>query len=259
MRKMSESFNQTKHQAKDVGHKTQFRTSNALTNAWPNASSGPRLRLRMKRILLHRSFVFTSLCLLIAIFTQACAPNLSPQTSCNFVMSADSQRVSWGPAVPVVLYVDSSVPSEFYGAIEAAVMTWNQSLRREVLKIGGWTNSYPSERQDGVNVIYFNRKWPDEQRKKQAVTTVWWAADRVFEADVSVNGNSAHFDYFWGPTVVAGRVDFESLLVHELGHVLGLDHPKVPTKGTVMATELQVGVARRTPTPSDVEDLKCEY
>ncbi len=195
----------------------------------------------------------------IAFLVQACAPRLSPQQSCNFVMSNENQRVSWGPAAPVILYVDSSVPSEFYGAIQGAVATWNQSLGREVLKIGGWSSAYPRESQDGVNVIYFVKDWSDSIRDKQAITTIHWAGDRIFEADIRVNGNSRHFEYFWGPSIIAGRVDFESLLLHEFGHVLGLEHPQVEVQGTVMARRLDDATLRRTPAPFDVNDLKCEY
>lgn len=195
----------------------------------------------------------------LSLMVQACAPQLSPQTTCNFVMSNEAQRVSWGSEAPVILYVDSSVPSEFFGAIQAGVNTWNQSLGREVLKIGGWSSAYPRERQDGVNVIYFKRDWSDSISDKQAVTTIHWAGDRIFEADISVNGNPKHYEYFWGPQVVPGRVDFESLLLHELGHVLGLDHSDIEPAGTVMAKRLDDTTTRRQPIPADIDNLKCEY
>lgn len=201
----------------------------------------------------------------LGLLMQACAPKISPQESCNFVMSNENQRVSWGPNAPVILYVDSSVPSEFYGSIQSAVNTWNESLGREVLKIGGWSSSYPNERQDAANVIYFKRDWPDADRDKQAITTIYWASDRVFEADVRINGSGKPnsdgrpFEYFAGPEPIVGRVDFESLVLHELGHVLGLQHPSVEVGGTVMAKRLDFAYLRRKPAPLDVQDLKCEY
>lgn len=231
-----------------------------MTNAEPQELTFKNRAAQGIARLYKRKKLFASILLAsLALITQACAPQTSPQTSCNFVMSGDSQRVSWGPATPVILYVDSSVPSEFYDAIRTAVATWNQSLGREVLKVGGWTSAYPVERQDGVNVIYFNNTWPETQREKQAVTTIWWAGDRVYEADIRVNGVASNFQYFWGPNAIAGRVDFESLLLHELGHVLGLEHPKVETSGTVMARRLNDAQLRRVPTMEDIGDLKCEY
>ena len=193
--------------------------------------------------------------LAIGLLVQACAPQQAPQESCNFMMSSYQQRISWGPQTPAILYVDSSVPAEFFEPIRSAVERWNQSVGREVLKIGGWTNSYPNEDQDGVNVIYWKKSaWPDN-KDKQAVTTIYWAADRLFEADIRIN--DVNFDYFSGPTPIANRVDFESLILHELGHVLGLSHQEVGA--SVMAMRLDNAVLRRTPSQKDIGDVKCEY
>jgi hypothetical protein len=201
----------------------------------------------------------------IALLVQACAPAVSPQQPCNFVMSSEAQRVSWGPNVPVVMYIDSSVPNEFYGSIQNAVNTWNQSLGHEVLKIGGWSSSYSIERQDGANVIYFKHDWSDAERDKQAVTTIHHGGDRIFEADIRINGSGRPnsdgkiFEYSASAEAVPDRVDFESLILHEFGHVLGQAHPADESQGTVMAKVLTYATLRRTPAPFDVSDLKCEY
>lgn len=208
---------------------------------------------------LNKKMMSLAAVVVMGFFVQACAPKVSPQDSCNFVMSNDSQRVSWGTSAPVILLVDSSVPPEYYASIQSAVKTWNDRLDREVLKIGGWSTAYPTEKQDGVNVIYYIREWPDSSKEKQAITTIHWAADHIFEADIRINGNTSYFQYSTTSTVDPLKVDFESLILHELGHVLGLEHPKVETGGTVMARRLDQGVPRRTPAPLDVSDLKCEY
>lgn len=220
------------------------------------------LSLIIKSYRSYRKIGLLALIALVGLSIQACAPNVSPQQSCNFVMSSEQQRVSWNSNVPVILYVDSSVPSEFYESIRGGIETWNNNLGREVLKLGGWTSAYPTERQDGVNVIYWirNGTWPKDRvnADKQAVTTIRYAGDRLVEADVSINNDG--FEYFSGATVVPWRVDFDSLILHELGHVLGLSHSEVG--GTVMAKKLlggQVPQIRRKPAPVDISDLKCEY
>ena len=215
--------------------------------------------MKLKRSSLYKLGSLTAMAVL-SIFMQACAPKVSPQESCNFVMSNESQRVSWsGSTGPVVLYVDSSVPPEYFDSIQTAVSTWNKRLDREVLKVGGWSSQYPNEKQDGVNVIYFVRNWPEASKTKQAITTIHWAGDRIFEADIRVNGNPQHFLYSTSLIPEPLKVDFESLMLHELGHVLGLEHPKLEIDGTVMARRLDDGVSRRVPAPLDVADLKCEY
>ncbi len=205
----------------------------------------------------HKPFKWIMLgaVLAIGLLLQACVPKPGPQQSCNFTMSSDQQRISWGAQTPVVLYVDGSVPAEFFDSIRSAVDHWNQSVGREVLKIGGWSSSYPEENQDGVNVIYWKKSGWTDSTDKQAVTTIYWAADRLFEADVRINDVS--FDYFAGPTAVPNRVDFESLILHELGHVLGLSHQEVGA--SVMAMRLENAVLRRAPSQKDIDDVKCEY
>lgn len=209
---------------------------------------------RLLRKFLRKPWLAMMGTLIIATALQACAPQLTPQEPCNFVMSAEQQRVSWKIDVPVTLYLDSSVPSHFQEPIQAAIRDWNQSLGREVLRLGGWSNR-TSPGQDGANVIYFMNNWELDRSNEQARTTVFWAGSKIFEADLRINGRD--FDYFTGSTPVAGKVDLQSLVLHELGHVLGLAHSE--SGGSVMAKSLPNAYLRRTPTSSDVSNMKCEY
>lgn len=52
-------------------------------------------------------------------------------------------------------------------------------------------------------------------------------------------------------------VDFESLVAHELGHVLGLGH--VETEGSIMRTKLGSGVMRRGLRRVELNSLLCGY
>ncbi len=198
---------------------------------------------------------------LIAIFIlacigfglQACGRKIKPEESCNFVQNSKAQRVSWAEATPAVLYIDDSVPAEFYSAIEAAIEEWNKARGRQILKIGGPILSTTGPAHDGANVIYWMKAWEADRTYEQARTTVYWADDRIFEADVRVNARD--FNYSIGKET--GRVDLTSLLVHEFGHVLGLVH--IESTGSVMAKSLASNIERRVPSNEDLNSLRCEY
>lgn len=186
---------------------------------------------------------------------QACGKKVNPEESCNFVQNSELQRVSWGANTPVLIYVDSSVPGIYFGAIRAAVEEWNNSIGREVLRIGGWTNKGGAPANDGANIIYWLTTWEAARPNEQARTTVHWAGDRIYEADIRINAKD--FDYFWGEQPMSGRVDIQSLVLHELGHVLGLAHTEgVPS---VMAKTLPNGTVRRETGKMDRDSLRCEY
>lgn len=188
----------------------------------------------------------------MAVGLQACQKP-KPETACNFVQNSKMQRVSWGAMTPVVLYIDGSVPSYLYSPIERAVEAWNARIGRELLKLGGPINSQTGPGQDGANVIYWMTDWEPDRRYEQARTTVVWSGDRLVDADVRVNARD--FRYSDGRQV--GYVDFESLMVHEFGHVLGLTHIDEP--GSVMAKSLANNTERRVPSDTDVGSLRCEY
>jgi predicted Zn-dependent protease len=191
----------------------------------------------------------------IGLGLQACAQKPSPEESCNFVQNGDQQRVSWGSDTPVVMYIDSSVPEQYFNAIRSAADTWNRTVGREVLKIGGWTQTNGIPAQDGANVIYLLRNWEADKPNEQARTTVYWANDRIYEADVRINAKN--FEFFTNEQPVVGEVDVESLVLHEFGHVLGLAHNT--SSQSVMAKSLANATLRRKIGDIDTSSVKCEY
>jgi poly(3-hydroxybutyrate) depolymerase len=199
--------------------------------------------------------LLTSLLLIgLGLSLQACGVKPAPEESCNFVQNADMQRVSWGGGTPVVMYIDESVPAVYRDAVKRAAATWNNDIGREVIKIGGVTKmNGPS--QDGANVIYFLDAWEAERTNEQARTTVYWAGTRIYEADIRVNNRD--FNFFWGSDPVSGRVDIESLILHEMGHVLGLGHSV--TAKSVMAKSLPSATLRRDLSADDLSSIRCEY
>ena len=186
---------------------------------------------------------------------QACAQRLSPQDDCNFIVNSQKQRVSWQGRGPVVLYIDTSVPAEFYSAIQNAAAGWNRQLGRDVLRIGGVTSRASLPGRDGYNIIYWSNYWERDRTYEQARTTVAWLGDQIQDADVKVNAIDFRYSALNQP--VAGYVDFESLMVHEFGHVLGMVH--TDNHSSVMVKSLPNDYLRRQPSDFDITSAQCEY
>ncbi len=208
----------------------------------------------------HLKFIFTALVILLV--TQACSRQLDPEAPCNFVQSSQLQRVSWKEDLPVKLMVHASVPSDAYPAIEAAVRHWNQEVARQgitkpafVVNIWGVGGAIASD-QDFNNMIYWMNTWEPTLTFQQARTTIYWTGSRIYEADIRINSRD-HLFSFSNEEDLIENVDFQSLMVHELGHVLGLAHTE--SEQSVMQTELAGGVARRSLGQEDLSAVGCEY
>ncbi len=189
-----------------------------------------------------------------AVWIQACGKQELAQDSCNFVQNSEGQRVSWGGGTTVSFYVDQSVPTQYYASIQAAADSWNQKIGHTQIKIAGWTQKSGSPAQDALNVIYFMNTWDANLSNEQARTTIYWSGNRITEADMLIDARNFTFSTT-GPQ--PGMVDFQSLVLHEFGHSLGLKH--VTSATSVMVPTLAYDYLRRTPQEFDLTSLKCEY
>lgn len=188
---------------------------------------------------------------------QACGKQLPEQESCNFVRNSQLQRVSWAANTPVEIFLDSSVPPEYHDSIEAAVTAWNDESGRELIRLRLGSNpGSDTPARDGVSKIYFMNSWDSNKNNEQARTTVYWAGSTIYEADIRVN--ALNFNFFTSEIDRSySEVHIESLLIHELGHVLGLAHNDASS--SVMQTALANGHIRNNVGQEDLSSLECEY
>jgi predicted Zn-dependent protease len=193
------------------------------------------------------------------LLTQACSRELPPQEACSFVQNSQSRRVSWGPDVPVDMYVDRSVPVNMEPSVRNAINQWNNQFGKNLIRYKGYSDvGSDSPSRDGYSKIYFMNTWDENKTTEQARTTVYWSGSRIYEADIRINDKN--FNFFTSEDVTAfsdQRVHLDSLIIHELGHVLGLSHNEASS--SVMRASLAYGYIRDEIEKEDLSSLACEY
>lgn len=108
---------------------------------------------------------------------------------------------------------------------------------------------------DSVNGVYWVNDWTSDPTE-QGRTSIKWDISKITEADIKINAK--YFKYFkTGDTVSAGKVNLESLMLHEFGHAMGLKHLTDST--SVMQPYLASGINRNNPADVDISSLSCEY
>ncbi|MFL6516325.1 MAG: matrixin family metalloprotease [Chthoniobacterales bacterium] len=136
----------------------------------------------------------------------------------------------WGPGtVTFVLSLGggrtlSDGSSSFDAAAVAALATWNQYMGSLQLNIVTNDGS-PLSQGDGVNSVGFSSSFFGHSFGSNTLGITgysWSTGGRLTEANTLLN-NRWTWDSYRGP--LRSATDIRRVLIHEIGHALGLDHP----------------------------------
>jgi len=207
------------------------------------------------------------LLLVLAIFQMGCSRGayLGPESAeflatasqedCGYLQNEFGQRVSWKDKLPIEFSVSKTIPEEFRQDIVDAAETWNQSAGKTVFKINLADLDVGFSTTDQRNTIHGLQEWDEEKSIQQAVTIVKYRGNLITSADIKIN--LADFVYYSKEPQNSKQVHFSSLLIHELGHAIGLKHATI--RPTVMWATLGFDMIRVALSQTDQHSLGCEY
>lgn len=118
---------------------------------------------------------------------------------------------------PLTFYAVSGTDSLYTSSLQSCMSTWNNAGYGTMFRYGGTKNKLANALADGTSTFYTITL---SKTGVYAVTTTHYNISTNYIQEVDMSLNTA---YNYSSIIVDG-VDLASVLTHELGHALGLDH-----------------------------------
>jgi hypothetical protein len=156
--------------------------------------------------------------------------------------------------LPIVIYINDSVPDKYRSDVRAALETWNDALSVPVFKYGGVDLGPVRPRVESKNIVYWLDTW-NTGANQQAVAAMVYRGNNILDADIKFNAQD--FQFFIDGESGVDKVHFRSVVLHELGHVLGLGH--IEGIDSIMNPTFADNTIRDQLFDIDKHDIRCQY
>lgn len=149
---------------------------------------------------------------------------------CLITNTTGIERKYFDSAIPFVYRLNASTPADYVPAIERGASTWNNVIPSYWEFVRGDSTTANTPQQDGINLLYFdligeNFPPPTNVIAFSRTYTSTSGGYHAIESDLIWNAR----DFPPSPTGAPGRQDLQSVVTHEFGHHLGLDHTGLPS------------------------------
>lgn len=182
------------------------------------------------------AFIFATFAL-SGLLTQA----YPAPTRDGIAMTSTGKTRKW-KSLPVRICLSKDLPSNIAPALKFAAQTWNESFPKPLFDVNCTARITSFEAQNSAeHTVFWVRKGfgktGDPLALARTLTSYDEDSGELLDADILLNAES--FDD-WSSM----KVDLRSVLIHELGHVLGIQHLNVSTESVMNQYPYQAGIVR---------------
>lgn len=179
----------------------------------------------------------------------------------------------WQNTVAIALH--DSASSDVEDGLTSAIGTWNEALGREIVTYKGRTSLARTSElygslSDNETVVYTETNWEATTGKSPDIlgTAIWenlpQDASTIHKGDIILNAQTYTFGDARNNSMakVTNIADAESVLIHEIGHLLGLNHVDSDTDPySIMAAYASIGFKQyhRTLSDGDLQRIRNVY
>tara|TARA_B100001971_G_scaffold111191_1_gene102067 strand:+ start:8835 stop:9629 length:795 start_codon:yes stop_codon:yes gene_type:complete len=212
---------------------------------------------------------------LLLTFTLMLLASCEPPTQATIKASSSAASSAMAPskwpasAFPLKVKVSTDFSDDEKFAIQDMGDAWNDSVNYQETFIDDDGDTAPKSNNlnsyvDSLIGVYKLSSWPSElPQTALAVTQIYGTRKnigrsseyiRIDHADILINYDNFDFttDYSWG-------YDLQTIVLHEMGHLLGLYHDKSSVNESVMFPTITRSVNNRYPHTRDINNLKSKY